>query len=894
MTIYYNPAYSTTPYRDISTTTEFGNIYCGDIQLLERLLFYAGIPLRTTSNEERIAHYHNSIRNKITPASPFYGSFEIDSVGMGRTVLEWRDALVEAGWNMKSYTGDSPKLSLIRDIEPEDIPRGNADYWHLLKNIATERRILSKDDSIVVTCREEDIKPHIAYILTKQQEAGISVEYRPTLEPNATGNLGKIQRAFIDRSLDKIVLGANDKTFTYIKFDNEDNALRYVATEPIDTSAVYFCSKPKRFDNTLRLLGKPTIGSSLSSKLPQVVQLFTLGNGLFEFPLNVQRIIEWLNLPLSPIPGKLRSALSRALTRSGGINNSDWEKAKKRYFESIEDTKKRDKEIKRLEVFMPIPDSKEVDVERVKTFNKSLHKWASEQLVVDTNIRNEVTIEQLASVVSYCATLLKMLEGITAEFKFLDLQLWCRQIAQPGTYGQYNAEVNSHTAIGSIGDIHHTANRVVWFPAEDSAIEPYPFEILNDAEYRDVESSGALLYKRERHSKINESIMLRILLNTKSLTIIEAEKCNGESVARHPLVLQLHERIKGGLEHLETRGDVNDVYLETDFKVDNKETECPEMVTIDNKSQLKVRYESSTDEDKRAESYSSITSLIQHPFTYVCNKCARLDDQEMPSAQDVNRVLGNVSHLIIEKVFHQRDINEACNYYQTNYDAIFDEAVNETGLILLLPEKAIELRQLKIKMWIVLREISLLIRVNNLSNIRCEHDFQVAEWTEAGEGVKLGSRADMLLDDDRGGKVIFDFKYSNSKSRKTEIEENRALQLELYRYMTKKEFGERTPVRVAFIHLPEVKIFTADDLMHAKRIALKAERADKDVMREVAHSYCFRWEQLKSGNIERVEGCAIGTGDYAKKEVDRGLFPLSTYKNVYSEDRFNKGFKNLK
>lgn len=894
MTIYYNPAYSAAPHRNISATTEFGNIYCGDIQLLERLLFYAGIPLRVTSSEERIVHYHNNIRCKITPASLFYNSFSIDSVGMSRTVLEWRDALVEAGWDLKTYAGDSPKLTLIRDIEPEDIPLGNADYWHLLKSIASERRILSTDDSIVVTCKEEHIKPHIAYILAKQQEAGISVEFRPTLEPNADGNLGKIQHAVLNRSTDKILLDTNDNTFTYVKFDNEDEVLRYVATEAIDPSAVYFCSKPKRFDNTLRLLGKPTIGSSLSSKLPQVVQLFTLGNGLFEFPLNVQRIIEWLNLPLSPIPFKLRLTLSRALTKSGGINNADWNDAKKKYFEGIEDTKRRDKECEQLEKFMPIPDKKDIDVERVKAFNKDLHDWAAEQLAKDNNGHNEVIREQLASVVSYCNTLLKMLDGASEEFRFLDLQLWCRQIAKPGTYGQYDAEVNSHNAISSIGDIHDTANHIVWFPAEDSIIEPYPFEILNDAEYKDVESGGAMLCTREQHSKINECIMLRILLNTQRLTIIEAEKSNGEMVARHPLVLQLQERINDGLDKIATKVTLSEAYLTTDSKVNNHNPEHPELVTIDNAAMLKERYERHTDEKLQAESYSSIESLIQHPFTYVCEKCAQLEDQEMPSAADINLVQGKVSHLIIEKVFDNRDINEACDFYQNNYDTIFDEAINETGLVLLLPEQAITLRGLKMKMKSALRKLSDFIKGNSLSNIRCEHDFKIAKWSEAGENVTLGSRADMLLDDNRGGKVIFDFKYSNLKSRATQIEENRALQLEVYRYMAKKEFGERTPVRVAFIHLPDVAVFTADEFADAKRIDIKEERKDKDVMKEAANSYRFRWEQLKRGDIERVEGCAVGTGEYAKEEVNKGLYPLETHNKTYNENKFDKGYKNLK
>lgn len=53
---------------------------------------------------------------------------------------------------------------------------------------------------------------------------------------------------------------------------------------------------------------------------------------------------------------------------------------------------------------------------------------------------------------------------------------------------------------------------------------------------------------------------------------------------------------------------------------------------------------------------------IQHPFTYVCESCAKLDDHAKPSAQDLEKTLGNVAHLIIEKVFDARPINAACDY----------------------------------------------------------------------------------------------------------------------------------------------------------------------------------------------------------------------------------------
>lgn len=893
MTIYYNPAYSATPYRKKENSVDVGNIYCGNTQLLQRMLFYAGVPYLPLSNEERIAYYHAYLQDKVDVSSPFYNSFQTDSAGMSRAILAWRDSLVEVGWNAKTYTGNSIKLSLLRDIEPENMPKGEADYWYELIQLVSASRILPDNISVVVTCGEHEIKPHVAYILHRQQEFGVSVEFRAEKTQCATGNLGKIQDAIISQSKDKIVLDANDDTFRYISFVNEDDALRYVAAEPVDKSAVYFCSKPKRFDNTLRLLGKPAIGSSMTSGSPQVVQLFMLGNGLFEYPLNIHRIIEWLNMPISPIEGDLRRALCNALTESGGINNTEWNKAKSDYIASEEDEKKQQKYTKQVEDFIPVPQSDIVDVESVKAFNNNLRKWAAGRLAMEKFPYDDIVRVQIAFIESCCTTLIKMLENAPAEFSFLDLQLWCKNIAQTSTYEHYGAEVSSHTTIAAMGDLHDVADSVVWFPAEETGIMAYPFEMLNNAEYNEVERSGAMPYRREQHTLMNQVAIQRTLLNAKSLTIIEAEKCNGEKVSRHPLVLQLNERIKGGLESIVQHKSLSEEYTTKDIQVINQ-AENPCLIELDGRVNLKERHERYDDEAKQAESYSSLSQLIQHPFTYVCERCAKLNDQSMPSAQDLNKTLGNVAHLIIEKVFDGRPIKEACDYYKAEYETIFEDSVNEKGLLLRLPEYAIDLRRLKKKMGETLGKLAETIINNGLTVDACEYEFKQAKWTEAGDSVTLGSRADMLLSDNKGGKVIFDFKYSQHKRFKSEVEENRALQLEVYRYMAKQEFGKKTNVRVAYVLLPDVTILTADEFDDIDAIKLNADRATADVIAETARSYRFRWEQLKARTIERVEGCVVGTGEYAKQESVQHLFPLSVYDKKYSEDKFDKGYKNLK
>jgi hypothetical protein len=138
-----------------------------------------------------------------------------------------------------------------------------------------------------------------------------------------------------------------------------------------------------------------------------------------------------------------------------------------------------------------------------------------------------------------------------------------------------------------MGDIHHIADSIVWFPAEDSGFVAYPFEILNDKEYAEVEKGGAMPYRREQHTRMNQMVMQRILLKTKRLTIIEAEKSNGSKVARHPLVLQLNERIDGGLKSIAQHKEIAEAYTFADRQVIGQ-NKNPQLVELGEEPKLKA------------------------------------------------------------------------------------------------------------------------------------------------------------------------------------------------------------------------------------------------------------------------------------------------------------------
>ncbi|MBQ2141987.1 MAG: hypothetical protein II204_02410, partial [Alistipes sp.] len=350
--------------------------------------------------------------------------------------------------------------------------------------------------------------------------------------------------------------------------------------------------------------------------------------------------------------------------------------------------------------------------------------------------------------------------------------------------------------------------------------------------------------------------------------------------------------IAGGLEPIAQRPCIADEHLEKQTMVVNEE-ESYKSIQLEDGIELKERHERYTDEEKRAESYSSIDQLIQHPFNYVCERYAKIDDQEVPSAQDINRTCGNVAHRIIEKIFGDgHTMQEAGRMMDESYDQIFNEAINELGLLLLRPEHTLDLARLRSGMnRVAMQNFFEILNDNKLTVVECEHIFERVQWSEASDGAVVESRADMVLRDENDNIVVLDFKWNQNggKYQRKSLEQSTALQLYLYRMLAEREY--KRSVRTAYLILPDMTLLSHDAFHNATPIGkdISTER-----MEQLANGYKLRWEQLKRGFVERVEGIAVGEGEYGEKTDKFNLYPIYSDDKVYYVNKFDKGHSKLK
>ena len=878
MKVYYNKFYTSHPFVG-KGDIDFDTIYCGDEGLLGILMLYGGIPEPKVTPVERQTFYHNRMKKCSINGSLFEKSFELDSYATSCKILQWRDALVEAGWKLRK--GISRKLDFINLVEPEDLPMGRSDCWGKIIQLSNQRSLLPEGSEIEVTQLKESIDPKIAFIFDNQSRFGIKISYSETSTEFDNSDMGLL-KAWMQSGCKGEINFKNDGTVEFLRFDTDENALKYIATQPPQRWELYLCQQTKEFDNTLRYLGQPVCGSQIDNCEPQVVNLFMLGNGLFEYPLKIDRILAWLNVPLNPLGRKLAFLLAKSLSQSGGIQNKEWEDVIADYLKSIKDDKKKKDIEKNIRIFLPSHNSSKIKVTEVIKFNRELRKWVNGQLALENFPYEEIVREQLRQIDNYCNALIELLsQHPNDSISFLELQNWCTSLLQPKSYTQYEAEAGCRSLISRVGNIHSYVESLVWFCMNDEGTDSYPFEFLTEHEEKELKKDNVFLYNRKKNNDFSRYAIRHTILRSGKITLVESERISGTLMTRHPLMIQLNESVKGGLSSMMRYPSISSKMTEVADNVDNRSDET--YVWVDNNVTIPLRI------DKRGvESYSSIEQLIQYPFNYVCTYIAGLKDIKAPSLEDLNRTMGNVAHKVIELLFApgSKGLTEI---EEDTYLAAFDKAVQNVGLILLQPENVVQYNDLRTNMKSAIERLSEFISTNTLTVDASEFEFNEVKLV-AGL-VNLSSRCDMILTDSEGNKVVLDFKWKyNPKSYERSVKDGTDLQLVIYKYLVNKQFEKN--VRSAYVTFPACKVISSDRFEGIEQLEPENDFTINDIIEKLINGIKFRKAEFDLHKIEHAEGESPEKSDYWNKTEAENLFPLKVYNDKLSEP-YNKEYLKL-
>ena len=868
MKIIYCPIYSGNYYMNMQD-----NLVALDVQVLEtqglltQLAMHAGIHQQIPSYPERLASYHKAILDydKSYPINIFHDSIVIDSMSVAKTLLHWRDYLAMCGWNGNINLENCTRLNTLAEIDKGFEDKGLAKLQNKLQEqldlMASGKATIPsiyKEITIEIPCTLDLLPDYIQPVLNSLQRLGVTIE----VDEENTNDI--------------------PKTIHEIHFTQQWKAEAWLSQQDPKAYDVWINTDNKRLDNWLHMSGQPVCGSEMENANPQITQLFLLAVQLFQRPLNVNTLLQYLFLPECPLNWKFRRELAKTIVREGGFCNDKVQKCIKAYiereFKDEKDTTPQKSTQEQREAdylsFLPfdlrveekaLPLAEETDLVDKKALTKflsSIESHASERAVkIFAKLPYDARISQLKAVSEMIKALTDQINQIiVGDLSFKKLIQWSQSLYESGNYKLYNAQTHSRALITQPSNMISRAANVIWcdFYGDDS--KKLSTDFLSPYEQQELKNHGVRLWDKD-----NETILMNILSarplhhTTESLTVITCDKLGAGKLPLHPLC----HLIQGTAKKQDGDALYDALATKEVSMVDNRRDEDKKEIRFDAKAHP-VTW-------KDTESFSSMEELLQDPFDYFMLYQLQFQDISDTNIK-LSTTYGNVAHETIENLFTtDRDNNTLTSYTESHYEEALHRALLRKGALLMLPEHHLDKDRLKYQLRKCVKNLAALIEENGLTVIKCEQ--KEVEQLDFEEDIFMKGYIDMVLKDKAGNEVVFDLKWTSKKDKFQKIlNKNRALQLAIYQALLKKHSGESAIVRTAYYVMPQGKLFSSD-IFKGANFELITPASQDDVMKQLRKGYTERRREINNGIIETADNEPIGNLEYAGTP---GVFPLES------------------
>ncbi len=906
MKLFYSPHYTGHVYTGLENAENgilFDTETVSTQGLLDRIKLHAGIRRRIKPQGERFVAYYKAMAAymKDKRESVFRESFNTDPLKTAEQCLAWRDALAAAGWNSETQA-QSARLTALQGIEKHftDGKKENFSLAEDIFEITAEIKNgcpLPQNLEIQMPFEPDILPPAERGLIEALQKRGVEIEIMPCRE-NKNTNLGKITALLEGKNAEKeITLDKDDSTFKIWHFADRTESMKYLSRLPADKFSAWINENNQELDSWLKLAGKPAAGSNISG-LPQIAQLLVIGISLFSRPLNIYRLMDWLNMPSSPLQKKLCGKLADKIAATGGYYNDECKKVIDEFLnydysdKDIEEKERKEKISKnkdRVDNFLYFfeksqNEKNEIEISKARNFVINLKLWCASQINLNDKL-NPYEKSQLVFVKDQCNAMQDILSAETSEtIEYKKIESMLGSINSAVEMPLYQAEENCHNVIDSFGKMAASSHKTICCGFYDKPEEKLRYSFLYEEEKTELKSLN--FWEEENERKFNKILMLMPFMYSENLVLVIADKNGTENTKKHPVIIRLENQIKKEsfkelvIEH---KGQEIEKTEEKDI-VDNRLAADASSFEID-KGIITPRPK---------ESATSLEMLIQNPLDYVFKYLAKIKPEGIAAINDIVPTKGTVAHAVIKAIFEPSE-NEPDKgteeYINANFEKIFNEQLEQCGAILLLPENHFEKELLRNQLKKSLGLLRKTFEDNNLKVKYCEKEYVQENMLENAEAQGI---ADMILEDNSGNIYLFDFKWTGNDNKYGDIiRENRSVQLALYSALIKQ--SENKDVKAAaYVLLPKATIITPGENLKGNNVIPINDAKDmENVFETVRNSYKYRMKQLEKGILEIADGLA--DFDYFNDTEKENLVPLETEeiktdhskKNVKKHDKYS-------
>lgn len=861
----------------------------------------------------RLCRYYKIVRRwlDVHKDNVLHNSFELAHLSTARQMLLWRDELKMAQWNFR-YDDENTRLGALAAIEDIECVSGLPDrIIDVVDMLEAVEESAFDGLRIVLNVDRNVLRPLLRRLLEALELRGATIAYMNSVSAS-TGNLSAIRSLLMSGKDEKIALDPKDKSFEIISFETAYDEAEYIAVCQHDLDAALFINaKSKETDNRLAAQNQPTTGSVITSR-SRILNLMSLALSLYDDYLQITKLVEWFTAPIHPLPGRFRFQLAEAIARSGGFMNQDCRDIVDKYvsgeyaypdekdqelsevdLKKVEERRRHDREEK-VRLFVPYLAPEYRTGENAERTLMQLSVWARQRIhSLDEDDNSEAVATQLNALADSIDILMLLFSERDERFDLSLANEWVRDIPAEITLPQHPARVGAIFTVTRPWDIVSEAACIVWANMENEDMPDFECEFLLPTEREAIARNASFWDRKDetRYRFLNS--IIPFLFAKDKITLTCAGKRGGELIVPHPLLTRLEVQIENFTEFVIHRDTAAKRTLGVET-VDNSSSQSEFRFRNADRIMMPVRM-----------SATGLETFTVYPFDFLFERILNYQTAGLSSLPELHTTRGNVAHATIERLFSPRrgdgkcDAHEVRSRVENEYDTALQDTINECGAVFMLPENKLELGNLRYQLRNCIESLLDIIEANGLMVDGCENhyskfvDLHGVETTDDVED-DLHGYIDMKLTDSLGRHVVFDLKWTRSRSyHKGLLEKNRSTQLAVYSELLS---GEGKSVITAYFVMPRGRLFSCYPFRGRNVEKVDPENAS-DIMAQLINAFRYRRDQLMSGVLESGENHPMVELKYGAECVDLNLFPLPEgddpdikAENRYSNFRLFKGF----
>lgn len=889
---------------------------CDTMRLIGMLELRLGIHTEDQPGHYRMVKYFKAMSEymKQNPDNALAASFKLSNLGTAEQALRWRDQLMFDKWQ-PDVSATSGRLDALAGTESFFDSPGMSDRLKTVLQRVNEEQNSFDDLEIELPCDMDFLHPSVAELLTTLEKHGAQLSVREQCR-FSDYNLSRVAQLLQSTSDEKITLYPDDRSLLIFKFTDEKAANEYLALKGDALDAdLWINNANKSLDNWLRMMGKPTMGSSMDVSSPHVLQLFVLGIDMMKEPLNIQSLISWLYCPMQPFGTFFGGILAETIIGEGGYRNdkcqqvvNDYIAGKYTYHDKEEDAKLTEQEIAKrnakeeeerktlVKTYLPsfnVSGGDMIETVRIKTYLNTLSAWATSRAhFLAEKPNNEGWCSQLNSLSQICDTFVLLMDSadVGDQVDIKQVESWISTLYKGETFMQYTSQRDSRELIDSPAKMAAQSKRTVWMNFNGGEVRHLDCSFLYPTEKEKIKDHITLWDERREVSYHQMMHLLPFLMTKSQLILVVTDYKDGEPSPKHPALVRLESQVEN-LDKITIRPNLLNEVCENVSIVTNNNTSP--LISFDHADLLKWPNHLSP---------TTISTLVEYPLDYMMERMLNIVNTGPSSIKDVKPTKGDVAHAVIEALFAPRDgkpcqADEIEQRISKEFDNQVRQAIEACGAILYLPENRLDAELLKEQLRKCLDILLEIIRDNHLTVTGCEHQVKTdmgllkndKDWDMIGY-------IDMTLEDENHHPVVFDFKWTSSKTYYRDLlSANRSTQLELYRIMLGAEKRD-TVERTAYFLMPEGHLYSKENFIGPHYTPINSENTD-NIVEQLKQSFFYRKKQLDDGKVEVGEGFPLSMLDYFNDTEEQHLFPLSNdgtgqeKANIFSNYRLFKGLQ---